>query len=91
MLDAKNSKTTLEGVLIGVFNDVQECRGHNECRCQARSIHSTTHEHLGLQLHQHLDTQIDHSCSLHKATNHILLDGSKKGPKVRKHGAAALG
>ena len=44
--------------------------------------------------------QIDPACSLHKATNHILCwilywnrknDGSKKSPKVRKHGVAVFG
>ena len=59
---------------------------------------SQQHQHVELQLHQHFDIHIDHSCSLHKATNHISYwigteknDGSKKGPKVRKHGVAVSG
>ena len=55
---------------------------------------------MELQLHQHFDTHMDPSCSLHKATNHILYslldwnrknNGSKKAPKVRKHGVAVFG
>ena len=51
---------------------------------------------MKLQLHQHFDTQIDRSCSLHKATNHNLFvlepqnNGSKKSPTVRKLGVAAF-
>ena len=44
---------------------------------------------MELQLHQHFDTDMDHSCSLHKSYKpHSLLDwnrendGSKKGAKV---------
>ena len=36
-------------------------------------MHLTTQQHMGLQLHQHyIDTHMDPSCGLHKATNHIL-------------------
>ena len=31
-----------------------------------------TQEHTELQLHRHFDVHVDPSCSLHKATNHIL-------------------
>ena len=31
-----------------------------------------TPEHMEIQLHPHFDTCVDPSCSLHKATNHIL-------------------
>ena len=51
-------------------------------------------------LHLHFDTQIDRSCSLHKATNYILYLVSEPQKlwfqkkcfrkKVRKHGAAEL-
>jgi hypothetical protein len=36
------------------------------------SIHPKTQEQMELQLHQHFDTHIDHSCGLHKATDHVL-------------------
>ena len=52
---------------------------------------------MELQLHQHFDTHMDPSCSLHKRCKpHSLLDwnhktgGSKKGPKVRKHRVAVF-
>ena len=37
-----------------------------------RLAYTPEHEHMGLQLRQHFHTHIDPSCSLHKATNHIL-------------------
>ena len=40
--------------------------------CPARQHTPRTQEHMELHLHHHFDTYIDHSCSLHKATNHIL-------------------
>ena len=36
------------------------------------SIHPRTQEHMELHLHQHFDTHIEPSCSLHKDANHIL-------------------
>ena len=40
---------------------------------QQPSIHTTTQENRGLQLHPHSDAQFEYSYSLHKATNCILL------------------
>ena len=68
---------------------------HDNTKQQA-SIHPRTQERMELQLHQHFDTHIDPCCSLPKATNHNLYwdrknDGSKKHPKVQKHGVAVIG
>ena len=39
---------------------------------QRTCIHPRTHKHTELPLHQYFDNYIDPSCSLHKATGHIL-------------------
>ena len=45
---------------------------HNYKRVSNRPAYTPrTQEHMELQLHQHFDTHIDPSCSLHKATNRI--------------------
>ena len=60
-----------------------------------RPAHTPEHKSK-LQLHQPLATQIDPSCSLHNATDHVLywMEPQKrwlrKGPK-RKHGVAVFG
>ena len=64
---------------------------------QHAGVHPSTQEHVKVQLHQHFDTHIDPSCSLHQATNHVLdwigtakTMVPKRGPKVRKHRVAVL-
>ena len=63
---------------------------------QQPSTHPRTQEHMELRLRQHFATHTDPSCSLHKATNHILdWIGPAKAmvPKqaMRKHGVTVFG
>ena len=60
---------------------------------QQSGIHPRTQEHMELQLHQHIGTRADPSCSLPKATNHILCwtgtaetMGPKKPPPQKQSG-----
>ena len=45
---------------------------YNRVSVQQASIYPSIQEHMELHPHQHFDTHIDPSCSLHKATDHIL-------------------
>ena len=66
---------------------------------QRASEHPRTRQHMDLQPHQRFHTGRGPSCGPHNATtphspsdwNGRKNDGSPKGPKVRKHGAAVFG
>ena len=45
---------------------------HDPKRGYNRPAYTPKQEHMELHLHQHFDTHDGPSCSLHKATNHIL-------------------
>ena len=61
---------TYHGIHVADISQ-REPSKHDNTRQQA-SKHSRTQARRESQLHQHFDTHIDASCSLHKATNHIL-------------------
>ena len=79
-----------------VADGSQPDRSKHDNTEQQASTPPRTQQHMAYQLHQHFATRVDPFCSLHKAANHVLLErtrkigGSKKRPRMRKHGAAVF-